>query len=190
MAQKKSTKISRERRRIARRRALVSKFLHDGIENRDDIARILEREYGIKVTGRTVGQDKAQLEKEWKERAAETNDIRMARYEGRYELVYNEAVEAWFRSLEDAITETEETVLAGDAPEKDKKAKPGKSKEKHRTRISTTTRGQSGNAALLAQMRGALGDLRAMFGLDEAIGSGDTPFVVKVMQGDAKMEDL
>lgn len=60
--------------------------------------------------------------------------------------IAHQAMRAWERSLEDGVTVKETAGVGGG--------------------IETTTKGQSGNPALLAQARGALADIRDLLGLN------------------------
>lgn len=100
----------------------------------------------------------------WQKDAAKTIEERQADLEQRYLLIYTEAIAAWERSLEDAVTETSEVVETPEAG-KDKEGKPIWASSQ-RLKASTRKEGQSGNPALLAQAQAALKALREMFGTD------------------------
>jgi DNA-binding CsgD family transcriptional regulator len=91
-----------------------------------------------------------------------------------------EALSAWERSKEDGVTEqTVKGKTAGKAEGESGQAK---------AQITRTVVGQSGNPAHLAQARGALADIRAIWGLDSPAraevagpGGGPIPMVTEIV---------
>ena len=76
-----------------------------------------------------------------------------ARQTSQLDWVAAEAARAWARSLGDAVTVKQtDTPIGPEGGDGD--------------RTETTVKGQSGNPALLAQLRGALADVRAIWGLN------------------------
>ena len=71
-----------------------------------------------------------------------------------YRFIYEEAIKAWQRSLEDAITTIEEVIKGDNGDE--------------RLKVQKKTEGQSGNPALLAQAMAARKSIREMLGIDAA----------------------
>lgn len=108
----------------------------------------------------TVNSDIKFLKTEW---AKQRNGL-VDEFEGKYRYVYREAITAWHRSKEDAVTEVSEMV---ETPEVVTDAKGNKQQVmEQRLKASTRKEGQSGNPALLAQAQAALKAIREMFGVD------------------------
>lgn len=112
---------------------------------------------------------RTRLAADFKDRAEEIK----AEQTARLEYLYSEAAEQWERSCEDRVCQTIRggRVHFGDdgpAPLPDE--------------VTTAREGQSGNPALLNQARGALADIRAIWGLDapkkQDLTTGGQPFKV------------
>jgi DNA-binding transcriptional LysR family regulator len=81
-----------------------------------------------------------------------------ARQTAQLEWAASQAARAWERSLEDAVSVKESVAPIG--------PKDAQSEREVGVETERTTRGQSGNPALLAQFREALADIRKIWGLD------------------------
>jgi len=99
------------------------------------------------------------LAEQFKEQAAEIK----ARQTAILEVVTDEALTQWRRSCEDAVTEV---TVKGKVTGKGGKAQGSGDKDESRAQVTRTVVGQSGNASLLAQARGAMSDVRTIWGLD------------------------
>lgn len=74
-------------------------------------------------------------------------------FDAKYRYLYEEAVKAWLKSLEDSVIETQEAIEGSDG-------------NGQRLKVSTRREGQSGNPALLAQAGAMIKAIREMFGVD------------------------
>lgn len=120
----------------------------------------IARELGVDQS--TVSRDIKFLLAEWRKQRNGLVD----EFEGKYRYVYREAITAWHRSKEDAVTETSEMI---EVPEVSKDAKGNPQVvSSQRMKAQTRREGQSGNPALLAQAQAAIKAIREMFGVDAA----------------------
>jgi hypothetical protein len=149
-------KNSKQQREIANRRRKVADYLNRGIENDEKIIELLKAEHGIKVSKRTIGYDKRAVWDRWIEEQAQSIEEKQSRIEAKYLAIYQQATEAWLKSLQDEITTIEESAVGTS----------GKGSE--RAKVQTKKRGQSGNPALLAQAQAALKAIRELRGTDAA----------------------
>lgn len=143
--------VARSESQRERDRAIVSDLYLQGW-NQQEIADKLG------IHRNTVGSDIKVLLKEWKKNRNGLVD----EFEGKYRLIYREALAAWKRSLEDAETTIQEMI------DNNGGELGGEALNKGRLKASTRKEGQSGNPALLAQAQGALKAIREMFGVDAA----------------------
>lgn len=134
----------------------------------------------------TVSNYLAELREECRQKAAEDTTELVARMLARYELVFREAMEAWWRSQEDKVsrrTETEDLVL----PECEEQCvSPQESKKRKR---SVKREGQAGDASLLNTAANALKAIRELKGLDaptrsEVGGLGGGPIHLTAVRDD------
>ena len=152
MAQRNSTQ---EREIEYRRQCVKDTWIKLGAfgTTQQQITDALKDDYGIEVDRSTVSGDLKAIKKAMQAQTpADLKSFLMAEYL----YVIGEARAAWQKSLEDAVTETQEAVEGDQAT------------GKQRLKVSTRREGQSGNPALLAQAQAALKAIREMFGVDAA----------------------
>lgn len=108
------------------------------------LANWLASEHGITVTRKTISNDLAALTKSHWQKSAEAMQNIRSRLVTEYEEIYNEAMSAWVKSLDD-----KETITTNGDGE-----------------VTNKSEGQSGNPSLLAQARGALQDIEDLLGVE------------------------
>lgn len=113
------------------------------------------------------------LAAEFKDQAEEIK----ARHTALLETLADEVLTQWRRSCEDGVTEvTVKGKVTGG------KGKSGADGDQSKAQITTTREAQSGNPALIAQARGTLSDIRAIWGAEapkrqENTGAGGGPMI-------------
>jgi len=116
----------------------------------------------IGLTPSAVGKMLQRTEKKLAQMLKEKGEQIKARQTFYLDAVYREAMTAWRDSQEDA--ETLKTTTGGDNGE----------------RVEKTSRGQSGDPRFLDQARGALADIRRIWGLDEAVAKAQPGTAVAI----------
>jgi hypothetical protein len=137
---------------------------------------------------RAEAYDVAEQQRKTAEREAYLRGL-PTEFDEKYRYIHEQALAAWLRSLEDAVTETSEMV---EVPEmtKDAKGNPVVTTSQ-RMKAQTRKEGQSGNPALLAQAQAALKAIREMFGVDAASRSDSTTFeLTEAMLREATPEQI
>lgn len=148
---------AKKRKIINRRQLKVAEIWErNPEETSENIAKILEEEFGIVVTRRTVSRDIIDLDKRVQAESVEVVKSVRDRLLNEYQIIYAEAMAAWERSLEDKQVITNEAIEGLDG------------KNGQRVKVQERTEGQSGNPALLAQAQNALKAVADLFGVDEA----------------------
>jgi hypothetical protein len=147
------TRNSGKQAKIIKRRKIIAEYQLRGIDNTWELMALLEKEHQIVVKKATVYNDKTAIEQQWLEDSKQDTATRKANLSQKYEHIYRQAQDAWLKSLEDAETTIQEMIDAGEGGQ-------------GRAKVSTTTKKQFGNPALLAQAQAALKAIREMFGVD------------------------
>jgi len=153
-----------------RRLAVAEIWSRDRNQTQADIIKALKAEYGIKASQVTISTDLKALGKITIDRTAEI--VREVKREifAEYQYIYGQALKAWLATLEPTIETVTETVVDGHT---------------ERAKVYERVSAAKPNPALLAQARGALKDIRELYGIDPA-GPGESdesPIVVKVIKG-------
>jgi predicted transcriptional regulator len=117
----------------------------------------------LEVTHQAVDVMLSRIEKRLAAEFREQAEQMKGRQTAVLEQILDEALEQWRRSTEDAVTEV---TVKGKVTGKGGKGKEGTDKDESRAQVTRTVEGQTGNPALLAQARGALADIRSIWGLD------------------------
>lgn len=179
---------------VSRRIAREAWELRQRFKSDRQIVEILSEQFGIRLNHGTVcrmiwRQEKI-LAAEFVERAEEIK----ARQTMMLDHMARDAYAEYERSKLGSVT----TKVTTDAPEGD----PGDADSADRAdpqpsadaKVETTTKGQTGDPALLAQARGALADIRKIWGLDspekkEIGGAPNRPLTLKVLKG-VSLDDI
>lgn len=148
----------------------------DPMQTQENIRKVLEAEFGIKISRVTVSRDLKWMDER---NVAKTDAIITATKAAIYEEylhLYNEALDAWERSLENKeVVTTSETGTQGDTE----------------GRLQTRVEGQSGNPAHHRNALEVLRAIRDLYGLDRVGpgGSESEPIHIKILRG-VSMDDL
>lgn len=126
----------------------------------------------LEVTHQAVDVMLFRIEKRLAAEFREHAEEMKARQTAVLEQVMDEALEQWRRSTEDAVTEV---TVKGKVTGKSGKGKDDAPKDESRAQVTRTVEGQTGNPALLAQARGALADIRSIWGLDSSKAPPEPP---------------
>lgn len=146
-ASKAYSKTSKERQ-DAQRQQLIADYWLQGITSSYRISDLLKDEHGIKVSPWKVNQDLNDVQKKMLET---TIDEVKAKVLGAYQMLFNEAIAAWFESKHDIVTTTIKngTGAKGDWEEFSEKRTP-----------------QTGNPSHWANAEKSLDAIRKLWGLD------------------------
>lgn len=147
-----------------------------------------ELEVNVSSVSRMLKRVESRLAKEFTESAARIK----ARQTAQLEHIHEEALEQWERSCLDAeitrtVTKRVESKPKGRRDDDAEEDEEVTSTEEFLVEKTTEIRGQSGNAALLAQAREALSDIRDIWGLNapktqELSGPGGGPIAIREIE--------
>jgi len=173
-------KNSRKKRIINFRQMRVAEIWgRDKNQPQASIRQTLKTEFGIEVAQSTISRDLTHLQQRHWQKTDEVMNLIRGEMMEQYQKIFSEAFSAWVDSRGEKTTQIQESSEASSGTDKAK--------------VQIKTEGQSGNPALLAQARGALKDIREMFGVDEdkkdVSGSDENPFVLKIIRG-ISLDDL
>lgn len=98
MAKKKTAKNSQENLSKRERQLIVGRLVREGYRNQEDIAKQLEKQYGIKVSRQTISLDLKAVRRTWLDRNAVDYDQLVAESRKNHMFCVDEARAAWEKS--------------------------------------------------------------------------------------------